>query len=133
MPTAPVIDDAHRFYWDAAREHRLDILRCGGCGTWIHYPQARCPECHGADVAPQTVSGRGTVASFTVTHFAPAPEFADALPITLVMVELEEQAGLRIVTNLVEDEPGELRIGLPVEVVFEDREELTLPQFRPLR
>ncbi len=133
MTSATARADGHQFYWDAASEHRLDILRCRACGTWIHYPQPRCPSCHGADVAPQTVSGRGTVASFTVTHFAPTPDLADALPITLVMVELEEQAGLRIVTNLAEADRGELRIGLPVEVTFEDRDGETLPQFRPRR
>ncbi len=133
MTSATAREPAHQFYWDAASEHRLDILRCGDCGTWIHYPQPRCPACRGADVAPQTVSGRGTVASFTVTHFAPTPALADSLPITLVMVELEEQAGLRVVTNLVGAEPGALRIGLPVEVVFEDRDGETIPQFRPRR
>ncbi len=133
MASATARDAAHAFDWDAADEHRLDILRCGDCGTWIHYPQPRCPACLGADVAPGTVSGRGTVASFTVTHFAPTPALADSLPITLVMVELEEQPGLRIVTNLVGAERDELRIGLPVEVTFEDRDGETLPQFRPRR
>ena len=109
MPAAPVVDDETRFYWEAAAAHRLDILRCATCGRWIHYPQPRCPSCLGTDVAPRTVSGRGTVVSYTVTHFAPAPEYAEDLPITLVMVELEEQAGLRVVTHLVGAEPGDLR------------------------
>lgn len=133
MPAAPVVDDASRFYWEAARAHRLEILRCRDCGTWIHYPRPRCHRCLGADVAPAPVSGRGIVASFTVTHFAPSPELAAELPITLVLVELEEQPGLRVVTNLVEAEPGDLRIGLPVEVVFVDHDGFTLPQFRPRR
>jgi uncharacterized OB-fold protein len=125
-----VRDHEHHFYWDAARAGRLEIVRCQACGTWIHYPQPRCPGCLGTDVVPTRVSGRGTVASFTVTHFAPTPALADSLPITLVMVELDDAPGVRIVTNLV-DGPDQARIGLPVEVTFEERGGETVPQFRP--
>lgn len=123
-------EPAHHFYWDAPRSGRLEILRCQSCGAWIHYPQPRCPACLGTDVAPTRVSGRGTVASFTVTHFAPTPALADSLPITLVMVELEDAPGVRVVTNLVGG-AEQVRIGLPVEVTFEERDGETLPQFRP--
>lgn len=123
--------DEHRFYWQAARERRLEILRCSDCGTFIHYPQPRCPSCLGTAVAPHPVSGRGRVASFTVTHFAPTPDLADSLPITLVMVELDDAPAVRVITNLVEADGHEARIGMPVEVTFEDRGDATVPQFRP--
>jgi len=123
-------DPAHHFYWDGARAGRLEILRCQACGTWIHYPQPRCPRCLGTEVAPASVSGRGTVVSFTVTHAAPTPALAESLPITLVMVELEDAPGVRIVTNLVEH-PDRVRIGLPVEVRFEEHGDEVLPQFCP--
>jgi uncharacterized OB-fold protein len=127
------VEAEQRFYWDAADRHRLEILRCGACGSWIHYPQPRCGRCTSTDVAPQPVSGRGTVASWTVTHYAPAPDFSEPLPFTLVMVELEEQPGLRIVTNLVDASPDELELDLPVEVTFVERDGHALPQFRPRR
>ena len=43
------------------------------------------------------------------------------------------QPGVRILTNIVEADPAELRCGLPMEVVFEQREDFALPQFRPRR
>lgn len=130
---AVVQGPGHAFYWDAAAAGRLDIVRCRACGTWIHYPQPRCPSCLGTDVAPTPTSGRGRVISYTVTHFAPTPELADSLPIVLVMVELDDAPGVHIVTNLVDAEPAEVRIGLPVEVTFERRGDDTIPQFRPRR
>lgn len=132
MPDLAIEAD-QRPYWDAASRHVLEILRCGACGTWIHYPQARCRRCAGTDLVPEAVSGRGTVASWTVTHLAPSPDFAGDLPFTLVMVELEEQPGLRIVTNLVGASPDELHVGMPVEVTFVEHDGYTLPQFRPRR
>jgi uncharacterized OB-fold protein len=47
----------------------------------------------------------------------------------LALIELEE--GVRMMSNIVDCAPEQVRIGLPVEVVFEDvTEEITLPKFR---
>ena len=75
-------------------------------------------------------SGRGTVYSFTVTHQNQAPGFREELPYVLAVVELAE--GPRLMTNIVECAPDAVRIGMPVEVVFDDvTPEVTLPKFRP--
>jgi uncharacterized OB-fold protein len=74
----------------------------------------------------QELSGRGTVYTFTVVRqqFVPAE-----LPYVVIAVELEE--GVRIVSNLVETAPEQVRIGLPVEVVWEQMgPALRLPRFR---
>jgi uncharacterized OB-fold protein len=76
------------------------------------------------------VSGRGAVFSFAVMHQAVHPGFAAEVPYPIVVVELEE--GVRLLSNLVDCPLAEVRIGLPVEVVFEDvTAEVTLPKFRP--
>jgi uncharacterized OB-fold protein len=62
------------------------------------------------------------------------PYFVDKLPYVLAVIELPEQARLRITTTMVDYEEAELRVGLPVEVVFTDiAPDLTLPYFRPVR
>jgi uncharacterized OB-fold protein len=72
------------------------------------------------------------VYTFTVTHQNQAPGFRDELPYVLAYVELEE--GVRLLTNIVGCPPDEVRIGTPVEVVFDDvTTEVTLPRFRPAR
>jgi uncharacterized OB-fold protein len=74
--------------------------------------------------------GRGTVYSFTVTHQNQTPGFRDEVPYVLAIVELEE--GPRLMTNIVGCAPDAVRIGMPVEVVFDDvTADVTLPKFRP--
>jgi len=75
-------------------------------------------------------SGRGTVYSFTVTYQNQSPGFREELPYVLAIVELDE--GVRMMTNVVGCAPDAVRIGMPVQVVFEDvTAEITLPKFRP--
>jgi uncharacterized OB-fold protein len=75
------------------------------------------------------VSGAGTIHTYTVVHQAPSPGFDT--PYVVVRVSLAEQPDCLITTNLVGDyDPEKLDIGLPVVVDFEDRGDVSLPQFR---
>ena len=77
------------------------------------------------------MSGRGKVYSFIVTHHVVTPGFEDDAPYVVALVELEEQAGLRLVTNIVGCSPGDVRVGMPVEPVFDAvTPEVTLLKFR---
>lgn len=126
----PRIDEESKGYWEACQRHELVLQRCGACGALRHYPRALCPRCLSDAVEWVRAGGRGTVYSFTVTHQNQAPGFRDALPYVLAYVELEE--GVRLLTNIVDCPPDAVRIGLPVEVVFEDvTATVTLPKFRP--
>jgi uncharacterized OB-fold protein len=128
----PEPDDLTRFYWEHARQHQLAILRCDDCGAFVHPPRPLCRACLSEDLAPHVMSGRGFVHSHTLTHYVFHPAFADAVPYPVALVELEEDPGIRIVSNLVEIDATHIRSGLPVEVVFEDvTEEISLPMFRP--
>jgi uncharacterized OB-fold protein len=82
------------------------------------------------DVEWVLCSGRGTVYTFTVTYQNQAPGFREDLPYVLAYVELEE--GVQMLTNIVDCAPEQVRIGMPVEVTFEDvGEEVAVPRFRP--
>ena len=116
-------------FWDAARRHELVVQRCGDCGTYRHYPQVRCPECLSSSWDWAPLSGRGTIYSFTVTHQAFHPAWADRVPYAVVTVELAE--GVRMVSDLPDDDVANVRIGAPVEVFFDDvTHDVTLPRFR---
>ncbi len=95
----------------AAGELRLQ--RCGGCRRWRHPPRVRCGACGSERWRWQPASGRGAVYTWTVTHQALVPPFAEDLPYAVVVVELEE--GPRLVTAVRGIEPGALRLGLAVE------------------
>src|SRR5579884_3382569 len=118
----PELDAWNRAFWTGGAEGRLLITRCGGCGYWIHPPGPVCPECLSREVAPQAVSGRGAVLTFTVNHQPWHPAFPP--PYVIALVELEEQERLRLVTNLVDCDLGALRSGMPVEVGFEQVEDV---------
>ena len=124
----PQPDQETEFFWAATSRGELHILRCNDCGTYIHLPKPGCRNCGGSNLAPSQVSGRGVVHTYTVSH-TPLPGFDP--PFAIVLVELEEQKGLRLVTNLVDVAPDEVRIGTPVEVLFEQvSDDVTLPLFR---
>jgi hypothetical protein len=128
----PVPTPESRPFWEAARRHELALPRCRACGKLHFYPRAACPHCLSPEIAWQRVSGRGVVHTFTVVHRG-GRGFPLGPPYVLAIVELAE--GPRLMTNLVgvEPDPARLRIGMPVEVAFEDvTPEVTLPRFRPL-
>jgi uncharacterized protein len=131
-PPPVVSDPLTDFFWVGAREGRLMIQRCQACGTYIHLPRPVCRACRSFDVAPEEVSGRGTVYTFTETHRPFHPFFVDRVPYLLTAVELEEQRGLRILSNLVGVEEPDVRIDMAVEVDFEWLSpDLAIPVFRP--
>jgi uncharacterized OB-fold protein len=128
----PRIDEESKGYWEACKRRELVLQRCASCGTLRHYPRAVCPVCLSDAVEWRHAAGTGTVYTFTVTHQNQAPGFRDALPYVLAYVELDE--GVRLLTNIVDCPPDDVRIGMPVEVVFEDATaEIALPRFRPRR
>jgi len=126
----PRLDEESRGYWEALARHELYVQRCRDCGTRRFYPRALCPSCLSSATEWLRASGRGTVYSFTVTYQNQAPGFRDQLPYVLAIVELAE--GVRLMTNVVGCPPEQVRIGMAVEVVFDDvTPEVTLPKFRP--
>ena len=126
----PVLDDDNRFFWTSGRDGVLRFLRCDDCGTWLHPPPPRCPDCGGRDVAPQPVSGRATVVSCTVNHH---PWDGSAEPWSIAIVELEEQPGLRLTTNVVGCDPADVAIDMAVRVAFEHHDDVWIPVCVPDR
>lgn len=129
-PSLPEIEPSSRAYWEGARENRLVIQYCGECSLFVHPPRATCPQCQGERLEGRTVSGEGTVYTYSIMHYPGNPGF-DQLPYAVVIVELREQEGLFTVGNLLDVPPGEIEIGMAVRVEFEIlTPEITLPQWR---
>jgi uncharacterized protein len=128
----PELNDHNRAFWTGGADGQLRITFCAQCGVWVSPPAAECPDCDGA-LEARPVSGRGTVFTYTVNHqpFNPAVP----IPYVIAIVELEEQADLRIASNIVDCEPDSVYAGLPVEVRFErqdvDGEARYVPVFAP--
>ena len=113
-------------FWEAAREGRLLIKRCGQCGEANYPPRAHCPFCHAADTAWDEASGKGSIYSLSIMRRAPTGPFA------LAYVELDE--GPRMLTNIVAADLESLAIGDRVCLTFTETEDggSPVPLFAPL-
>jgi len=119
-------------WWEAAREHRLVVQRCTVCGRTRHPPGPICPGCRSTAAEWDELAGSGVVYTYTVVRQAFLPALADRLPYVVAAVELDGAGGARMVSNVVDVDPGDVSIGLRVELVWEDMgPELALPRFRP--
>jgi uncharacterized OB-fold protein len=129
----PRVTPLNEPFWRGGAQGELRFLRCRPCGHFVHPPSPRCPRCLGRELAPEAVSGRGTVLTFTWNHqpWVPAPDH----PYAIAIVELVEQPGLRLTTNVLGCTPESLRVGLPVRVRFEVHgevgREVWIPLFEP--
>jgi len=136
---APSPTAESKAFWTGGRRGELLIFRCHNCGHFFHPPAPACWRCRSTDVAPQPVSGRATVAAYTINRQPWITGFEP--PYIVAMVELAEEPDVRLITNVVDIPLDDVRIGLEVEVFFEDwtamsGEEDTrvwLPLFRPIR
>ena len=126
----PALDGENAHFWQSGRAGRLQILRCGNCGLWIHPPSPICRRCHGKRIAPDVVSGRGTVVAYTINYHQWQPDIE--VPFTIATIELAEQAHLRVTSQIVGCRPEEVHSGMPVEVRFVHIEDVWLPLFAPI-
>jgi uncharacterized OB-fold protein/acyl dehydratase len=125
----PAVTRDSQFWFDAAKEHRLVIQRCSGCGVLRHPPRPRCDKCGSYEWDTVDASGRGTVYSFVVNHYPQVPAFD--YPLAVGLIELEE--GTRLVADIVGIDPADVEVGLAVEVEFVEHDpDLTLPAFHPV-
>ena len=126
---APSISPDTAFFWNGLRDQKLLVQRCTGCGALRHPPRPMCPKCNSLAWDTLESSGRGSVHSWVMPQHPRFP-FLE-YPYIVVLVELAE--GVRLVSNLREVAPGEVRVGMPVQVFYETfDDDLVLHQFRPV-
>lgn len=105
-------------FWDALREHRVDIQQCDDCRKWVFFPRLHCPHCFSRNLSWKTVSGEGELHTFTISRLPTLPELADELPQKLAVVQLDE--GPHINTTLVGIAEDQIKVGMRVKPVFDD-------------
>lgn len=132
----PVLDELSRPFWEAAGRGELAIQLCGDCDSYQHPPRPICQRCTSSSFVYAPVSGRGRVHSYTTNHQRNVAGFEDAVPYVNLIVELEEQSGLYLLSDLPAGEGDWVEIGAAVVVAFElfqdaQGEAIALPQFRP--
>jgi uncharacterized OB-fold protein len=126
----PALEPHTAAFWRACRAGRLEFTRCAPCGWFIHPSRPLCPRCRGRDLTVAVVSGQARLHSYTVNHQRWFP--GQTVPYVIGLVELAEQPGLRLTTNIVNCPPERVVIGMPLRVVFEIvNDDIALPLFEP--
>ncbi len=126
----PEIDEDNFEFFQSCRDHAMRLQRCDDCGSHRYYPSAVCPVCQSFAFEWMPVSGNATVYTFTVVHRAPNDVWAQDVPYVYALVQLAE--GPMMVTNVVECRPDDVRIGMPLRLVYRDvTDQITIPFFAP--
>jgi uncharacterized OB-fold protein len=126
----PLITNENEFFWTSGADGTLRLQECKACESLIHPPAPVCRYCRSRDMGVRSVSGKATLAGFTVNHrFSPPGLQA---PYVVAQVAVAEDPRVRLTTNIVECDPDRLELGQQVEVVFEQAEDVWLPLFRPV-
>jgi uncharacterized protein len=114
-------------FWQGGSRGVLQIHYCKTCRRFFHPPSPICPACNSFDVTPRPVSGKGRVVTFTINRQAWTPELAE--PYVVAIIELAEQADLRLLSNIVGCDPDQVAIDMPVTVTFAQFEDIWIPLF----
>jgi acetyl-CoA acetyltransferase/uncharacterized OB-fold protein len=120
---------ASREFWARGTGGQLCIMRCADCGAYTHPPLPTCRACRSDKVAMQVVSGKAVVVGYTVNAQTWLPAFPP--PYVVAIVAIDEDAGARLTTNIVNCDPAEVYIGMPVRVLFEQHDDIAIPLFEP--
>lgn len=127
----PVVTEENRPFWEGCRQGKLLLQYCDQCQQHQFYPRLYCMHCGSTSLRWVSASGRGVIYSYTVIHQNKSPEFVQDTPYNVAVVQLAE--GPRLMSNIVETDLAELRIDLPVTVVFDAvSEAIHLPRFKAL-
>ncbi|WP_077087772.1 thiolase C-terminal domain-containing protein [Mycobacterium rhizamassiliense] len=126
----PLVTQENEFFWTSGADGKLRLQECKACAALIHPPAPVCRYCRSRDVGVREVSGRATLAGFTINERFSLPGLA--APYVIAQVAIAEDPRVRLTTNIVESDADSLELGQQVEVVFEQVEDVWFPLFRPV-
>ncbi|RRR47555.1 3-ketoacyl-CoA thiolase [Mycolicibacter terrae] len=125
----PAISLENEFFWTAGADGVLRVQECRDCAALIHPPAPVCRYCRGQNMGVRDVSGRATLAGFTINHRFSLPGLP--APYVVAQVAIDEDPRVRLTTNIIDCDPDRLELGQQLEVVFDNIEDVWLPLFRP--
>jgi acetyl-CoA acetyltransferase/uncharacterized OB-fold protein len=128
MRPLPELTPENEFFWTSGADGTLRFQHCAACARYVHPPRPVCPRC-GEPLEVRAVSGRATVVGVTINHQQWLPDMPP--PYAVALVAIDEDPLVRLTTLVVDAAPEDVRIGLPVEVRFEQHEDVWLPLFAP--
>lgn len=123
----PRLDAENRAFWTGGAEGKLNIMKCGDCGAFTHPPLLMCRHCQGERMAPQAVSGKATIDTYTVNHQAWMPGLE--VPFVIARVRLDDAPEVILTTNIVGSPVDAVDFGDKVQVTFDEQDGIWYPLF----
>ncbi|MFS0780394.1 Zn-ribbon domain-containing OB-fold protein [Bacillus sp. 1P06AnD] len=120
-------------YWDAADRHQLSLQKCGSCHQYSHPPGPACAKCGSEELSWENLGNdiSGKLYSYVVSYRPFLPGFQDDLPLIIAVVELDKVPAVKLIGNIIECNPDQLTIGMPLQMTWQDiTEERALPQWK---
>ena len=114
-------------FWQGLREERLLLQRCGTCRHWQWGPEWICHLCHSFDVRYEETEASGIIYSYERVWHPVHPALAEHGPYIVLLVELPQADGVRILGNLLGDPRQEVTIGEQVIASFEHHQDADQP------
>lgn len=120
-------------FWEGAKQHKLLLKKCKACGHIDHPPYLYCTSCANEDEYEWIeASGKATLYAYAVNIYGVPFAFMEDLPYVTALVDLAE--GPRMISNIVDSDPKELKNGMELKVVFEEvTPNVILPKWKPTR
>jgi uncharacterized OB-fold protein len=120
-------------FWEGTRQSEIRFPKCQVCNKFHWYPSTLCPFCHSPDIKWQAIKSQAKLFTWAYVKWN-LPAFGIRGPFIMVLVEFDEAPGLYLTSDLVECRAEDVRIGMPLEVVFQQvNSEITMPLFKPMK
>lgn len=118
----PARDRLDEPYYQGLQSNKLVIQRCNHCNGWQWGPEWICHRCLSMDLGWAETAASGRIYSWERVWHPVHPALKDHGPYIVVLVELPEADGIRLVGNLLGDPRQPVDIGAEVNGIFEHHE-----------
>ena len=93
-------------------------------------PTPFCPNCRSQDIHWTTLSGEGVIYSYTIVSRALLEGMDQHIPYAPAVITLPDADGVRLISNVVDAPIDSIRVGCPVQVVWDDiSNDVAVPRF----
>ncbi len=130
--TLPGVTDLNREWFESGA---LRVQTCADCAALQHPPEEICHRCGAMRFTSTELAPTGSIYSFTVVHYPVNKLLADSVPYAVVLVALDDHPDIRVLGNLFDIEMDDIRVGMPVHALWQERSDefgtVHLPQWTP--
>ena len=125
----PTIDDQQ--FWERCKQRQLVFQQCNDCQRFRHPPGPACPSCQSFSYRWVEAHDEAELFSFTVVEHGALAGIEKSLPYNIAIVDFPSFDHVRLISNVVDTAPANLRIGMKLHLIWDEvKDGIPLPRFR---